>query len=102
MYYQNARISKDIEGKRYLNSISNLPPNIPVSESDIIIELGVADRFDDLANRYYGDSGMYKAIILANELPGDSLYGEPGQLIRIPDITTEDFLSILESYNFNK
>lgn len=102
MYYTSARKVKDETGKIYFDQITHLPPDIPLTESDTYIEVGVADRLDLLAEQFYnGQTDMYRVIILANELEGNSLYLEPGSVLRIPAITKDQFLDLIENYNYN-
>jgi nucleoid-associated protein YgaU len=44
----------------------------------------VGDRFDTLAQKYYGDSTLWWIIAKANELSNGKLALDPNQKIRIP------------------
>ena len=75
----------------YLN---NLYPDVPVTENDNYVITVLGDRFDLLANNFYGDATLWWIIASANSIPGDSLYPEPGTQLRIP----VDVRSILDQY----
>ena len=81
--YQNIPIIKNSTGIRYYKD--NKYPRIPLSVDDIYVETTIGDRFDLLAQQYYGDSSLWWAISIANEtLPQNSLYIPVGSQIRIP------------------
>ena len=71
-------------------------PEIPLSINDIYVVTVDGDRFDLLANRYYGDVSLYWIISAANSnLPQNSLFPPPGTQIRIPT----DVSAILAAYD---
>ena len=81
-------------------------PEIPLSDSDIYVYTTQGDRFDVLANQYYGDQSLWWLISIANtaiagtnlptDLTQDSLLIPEGTQIRIPPV------SVINSYeNFN-
>jgi len=81
-------------------------PEIPLSENDIYVYSTQGDRFDVLAQQYYGDSSLWWVISIANTgnagagtlpvLPQNSLVIPEGVQIRIPN-------NPLEVYNvFNQ
>lgn len=93
--YQNIPIIKNPEGIRYYRD--NKYPRIPLSVNDIYVITTVGDRFDLLAQQYYGDSSLWWIISIANEtLPQNSLYIPVGTQLRIPFNPTE----IIASYTF--
>ena len=60
-------------------------PEIPFSENDIYVITTVGDRFDLLAQKYYGDSSLWWVISTANRtLKQNSLVPPSGIQIRIP------------------
>ena len=60
-------------------------PEIPLSISDIYVTSTDGDRWDVLAQQYYGDSTLWWLISIANDsLNQSSLYVTPGIQIRIP------------------
>jgi len=63
-------------------------PKVVRKSSDTIIVAKATDRLDLLAHRFYKDRTLWWAISLANNLPGDSFFIQPGTQIFIPsDIT---------------
>ena len=54
MRYKSAKLRIDKNGKRYYKP--TIVPNIPIKDSDVFIYPRYGDRFDIIANRYYGDS----------------------------------------------
>lgn len=71
-------------------------PEIPLSENDVWVITTVGDRFDTLAQQYYGDKSLWWIISIANNsLTQNSLFPPLGSQLRIPlDIST-----ILFEYN---
>jgi hypothetical protein len=63
---------------------TNLLPEIVRRPSDTIITARSTDRLDLLAHRFYNDRTLWWVIALANKLPGDSLFVEPGLQIFMP------------------
>lgn len=60
-------------------------PEIAPASSDTYVITSDGDRFDTLANQYYGDPSLWWIISIANqELPQDSLIPPPGTQLRIP------------------
>ena len=60
-------------------------PEIPRSLSDIYVYTSVGDRFDTLAQQYYGDSSLWWVISIANgNFNQSSLTPPRGQQVRIP------------------
>ena len=79
-------------------------PEVPLTDNDIYVYTTQGDRFDRLANQYYGDQSLWWIISIANtavagtslpsDLPQDSLVIPEGLQIRIPANYTE----VLSSY----
>lgn len=69
-------------------------PEVPVTANDIYVYTTQGDRFDVLANQYYGDSSLWWVISIANtatagtdlpsDLPQNTLVIPEGIQIRIP------------------
>ena len=69
-------------------------PEVPLTDNDIYVYTTQGDRFDRLANQYYGDQSLWWIISIANtavagtslpsDLPQDSLVIPEGIQIRIP------------------
>jgi hypothetical protein len=93
--YQYIKIEKNPETgvKQYRDSKY---PSIPLSPNDIYVVTTIGDRYDLLANQYYGDSTLWWIISTANSLlPQNSIFIPVGTQIRIPT----DINNILTSYN---
>lgn len=91
--YQNIDTRKfENKGVQYYSN--NLYPDIPVSPNDSYVITVLGDRLDLLAFDFYGDTTFWWVIASANNLPGDSLYLQPGSQIRIP----ADLPSIINEY----
>jgi hypothetical protein len=92
--YQNIPIIKNSTGTRYYRD--NKYPRIPLSVNDIYVITTIGDRFDLLAQQYYGDPSLWWIISIANEiLSQNSLYIPVGSQLRIPSNPT----TVLASYN---
>lgn len=96
--YLNIAVKKTENGNRYYGT--TLYPTIPLSSTDIYVITDERDRYDSLANQYYGDSTLWWIISIANQsLPQNSLFPPVGAQIRIPINIT----SILQNYaNLNR
>ena len=80
--YQNIPITK-VEGKRIRNTVRY--PEIPLNEDDWYVISSKWDRYDILAQQFYGDSSLWWIISSANEtLKQNSLVIPEGIQIRIP------------------
>ena len=81
--YQNIKISKNPEGIRYY--LENKYQEIPLTENDIWVITTIGDRYDLLAQQYYGNKSLWWIIPLANDnLSKDSIYPPEGIQLRIP------------------
>jgi hypothetical protein len=79
-------------------------PEIPLSDNDVYVYTSQGDRFDILANQYYGDQSLWWIISIANtaiagttlpsDLPQDSLIIPEGIQIRIPS----NYAEVLNSF----
>jgi nucleoid-associated protein YgaU len=75
-------------------------PEIPRSEADIYVYTTIGDRFDTLAQQYYGDSSLWWVISNANGALNQSSLTPPiGTQLRIPSNPTP---SIVEYEKINK
>jgi len=71
-------------------------PIVPLQNTDIYVITNKTDRFDTLANQFYGDKSLWWVISLANQsLKQNSLFIPAGSQIRIPINPT----SIVNEYN---
>jgi hypothetical protein len=74
---------KTVAGKRYYGTTKY--PQIPLNFQDTYVITQIGDRFDILAQQYYGNPSYWWIISTANEsLNQSSLYIKPGLQIRIP------------------
>lgn len=81
--YQDNRILTTIKNKQYY--ATTLYQNIPLSNTDLYVNTTVGDRYDLLAQQFYGDSTLWWIIPMANnQLVKDSLFPPVGLTIRIP------------------
>ena len=79
-------------------------PEVPLSDEDTYVYTSQGDRFDILANQYYGDQSLWWIISIANtavagtslpsDLPQDSLIIPEGIQIRIP----ANYAAVLSSF----
>ena len=91
--YQNIPIEK-INGKRVYQTVRY--PEIPLNENDIYVYTTQGDRFDILAQQYYGDQSYWWVISIANaQLFQNSLVIPEGIQLRIPS----DLAGVLSSFN---
>tara|TARA_Y100000592_G_scaffold53729_1_gene84767 strand:- start:626 stop:925 length:300 start_codon:yes stop_codon:yes gene_type:complete len=87
----------DDNGNVYYNHVNYPIP--PRSFQDIYVFTTVGDRFDILANQYYGDPSLWWAISSANpNLEQNSYYIPEGTQIRIP-ANVGDIISNFELQN---
>ena len=71
------------KGKRYYGTTKY--PDIPLSFNDIYVYTDEGDRFDILAQQFYGDSSLWWLISVANpQLEQNSIIPPFGVQIRIP------------------
>jgi nucleoid-associated protein YgaU len=80
--YRNTNVLRNKNGRRYY--INSVYPDIPVTESDTYVIATVGDRYDVLADAFYGDSSLWWIIAAANNSKKDSLIPTPGTQLRIP------------------
>ena len=93
--YTNLPILKDNQNtRRYIKA--PIYPDIVFSDSDIYIETAYGDRLDLISFDYYKSVDYYWVLIVANNLPGDSIFVKPGTQLRIPS----DLERILADYEF--
>ena len=79
-------------------------PEVPLNDNDVYVYSTQGDRFDVLANQYYGDQSLWWIISIANtatagtslpsDLPQDSLIIPEGLQIRIP----ANYAAVLNSF----
>ncbi len=59
-------------------------PTLVPSNDDYYIIAREEDRFDLIATDFFGDPTLWWVVVMANDLPGDSMYAPPGCQLRIP------------------
>jgi hypothetical protein len=95
--YKEISLLKDSpirEKKRFYSTVKY--PEIPLSVSDIYVTTQKSDRYDILANQYYGDKSLWWIISIANpSITQNTIYPPMGVQLRIPT----NISSILNSYN---
>jgi hypothetical protein len=92
--YQNIPVIQNSQGVSYYRD--NKYPKIPLSVNDIYIVASDGDRFDLLANQYYGDPSLWWIISIANaDIVQNSLYIPLETQIRIP----YNPANVIASYN---
>ena len=81
--YTNIPTSANNKGKNYKNTVKY--PDIPLSFSDIYAYTDEGDRFDILAQNFYGDPSLWWVISIANpQFDQGSMFPPLGVQIRIP------------------
>jgi nucleoid-associated protein YgaU len=77
------RQDKTKKGKRFYGT--TIYPRVPLNFKDTYVITQIGDRFDILAQQYYGNSNYWWVISTANaSLNQGSYYVQPGLQIRIP------------------
>ena len=80
--YKNIEKLVNSEGKRYISNA--IYPDIPADPDDTYIITTGGDRYDILAQQFYGDSSLWWVIATANVSKTDGLIVKPGVQLRIP------------------
>ena len=76
-------------------------PDIPETSEDIYLITTAGDRYDILAQQFYGNTDYWWIIAAANNSTRDSLYIEPGVQIRVPQPRNR-VLTIYDRENKNR
>jgi hypothetical protein len=76
-------VDRTEKGTRYYRSV--IYPDIPVTADDIYVITTGGDRYDTLAQQFYGDSSLWWVIATANNSKKDSLVVAQGIQLRIPN-----------------
>ena len=96
MRYKNARTLKDKNNVRYYKP--TIVPNIPIKDTDIFVYPIYGERFDNMAQRFYGDSSLWWIIAKANELSKGDIAPKSDVKLRIP-IVIDDILESVHNSN---
>jgi hypothetical protein len=93
--YQYIKIEKNLS-TRVRQYRDSKYPTVPLSDTDIYVITTIGDRYDLLANEFYGDPSLWWIISISNSLlPQNSIFIPVGTQLRIPTNVN----SILTSYN---
>ena len=80
--YKTIRRTVTEDGVPYIQN--PVYPDIPETSEDIYLVTTAGDRYDILAQQFYGNTDYWWIIAAANNSTRDSLYIEPGVQIRVP------------------
>jgi nucleoid-associated protein YgaU len=82
--YKTIQQFKDDLGRRYYTN--PIYPDVPVTENDTYVITTAGDRYDLLAQQFYGDSTLWWVIASANVdvSKTDGMATTPGIQLRIP------------------
>jgi len=80
--YKTIQELKTQQGVRYYKNV--IYPTIPETADDIYVITTGGDRYDVLAQQFYGDSTLWWVIASANTSKTDGLIVKPGVQLRIP------------------
>jgi hypothetical protein len=80
--YSSTPVIRDTTEQR--RKATTIIPVIPISVSDIYIQITSADRLDKLANTFYGDSTLWWVIATANNLGKGTIVVPQNVILRIP------------------
>jgi len=80
--YQNIGTQKATNGETIY--LPTKYPTLVPSNDDYYIIAREEDRFDLIATDFFGDPTLWWVVVMANDLPGDSMYAPPGFQLRIP------------------
>tara|TARA_B110000285_G_scaffold77084_1_gene88800 strand:- start:41 stop:346 length:306 start_codon:yes stop_codon:yes gene_type:complete len=80
--YQNIGTQKTTNGETIY--LPTKYPTLVPSNDDYYIIAREEDRFDLIATDFFGDATLWWVVVMANDLPGDSMYAPPGSQLRIP------------------
>ena len=98
--YNNITTRVNENGRRYRRN--PIYPIIPTTSEDIYIIATEGDRYDTLANTYYGDSSLWWIISSANSSSNRaSLLPNLGTQIRIP-YDKQVAINLFNSLNLNR
>jgi hypothetical protein len=91
--YSNIKKTKSPDGNQIYRTVRY--PDIPRSVNDTYVYTTIGDRFDTLAQQYYGNSSLWWIISISNDnLNQNSLTPPVGSQIRIPS----DYSNIISRF----
>jgi len=94
--YIFSKFKNTYNGRKYLTSL--LLPPIPEKDDDIYIIGTEMMYLDSLADKYYGDVGLWWIIALVNNLGTGRLSVPVGKQLRIP-ANPQDVMNVIDSVN---
>jgi len=80
--YRNIKSKKLDDGRKVYPP--KIYPNIPKSDQDLFVVTQTGDRYDNLANQFYGDSSLWWIITSANNVHDAPIGIKEGTILRIP------------------
>lgn len=89
--FKNIEKLRTKDGKNYYKNV--IYPEIPETEDDFYVITTGEDRYDILAQEFYGDSSLWWVIASANNVNKDSIVVRQGIQLRIPASPVEAKLS---------
>ena len=82
MRYRYSKVRKRRGGQRVRESV--ILPRIGLNKNDKHVQVGIHDRLDLLAQKYYNNKSYWWVIAAANNLGKGTMYFNEGTIIRIP------------------
>jgi hypothetical protein len=81
--YSKIPLRKNLSGETFYSTVKY--PEVAITDNDLYVITEAGDRYDLLAQQYYGDSTLWWAISSANYgSKQDSYYPPQGVQLRIP------------------
>jgi len=97
MRYDYNKFKRDrVTGKRYY--LPTIVSSIPISDTDKFVNVVVGERFDTLAQKFYGDSSLWWIIAKANDMADGKIMIDAEKKIRVP-MNIQPILIQLEKSN---
>ena len=97
--YRNSNI--EINGNGVRSFGTTIYPDVPLSADDIYVITTGGDRYDSLAQQFYGNASLWWIIASANNSKKDGLIVEPGIQLRIP-ASAATVLELFDELNSNR
>lgn len=89
-------LSRTSKGTFYKKNV--IYPEVPLHEEDTYVITQFGDRYDQLAQEFYGDSKLWWIISSANNYQKGSLNITPGVQLRVP-FDKDTAISLFEEIN---
>jgi hypothetical protein len=90
--YNNTKIKKTPDGRQVYRT--SRYPIIPLRNTDTYIATETGDRFDSLANQFYGNPSLWWIIASANNIHDGSMGVDDGTVLRIP----QQYIQIINDF----